>query len=553
MQYDRKKLKWNGWGWQDQHFDFEGTDHYFWVYLKSELGLTELKNTHALDYEQVSLPDSRLGPEAQQALEGILSPAQVKTDKYERLFHARGHSLKDLLQARLGQIDSAPDVVVYPRHSHEVLALLKWCKKEQWAVIPFGGGTSVVGSINPDVGDFAGVMTLDTSWMNHLIELDTVSQRATFQAGIYGPELENILNQAGFTVGHTPQSFEFSTLGGWIAARGAGSASNKYGKMEEIMVSAKLATPQGEFSTPNHPASAAGPDLNHVLAGSEGVLGVITEATVKIHPAPQTHDARGFLFQDFAQGVEAVRQLSQSGVSLAMLRLSDGPETQFLFQFKKHPGIKESLPKQLVKKFLSWKGYTEEPALMLVGLEGYDYEVKPCIKPLTQMAQAAGGFALGTKAGESWHKSRYSTPYLRDALLDKGVAVETLETATAWKNIMPLYAAVKATLEKTIQNWGVQVVVMTHISHCYRDGASLYFTFVYPMIEGREIDQYLEIKSAVCDVLVSAGGTLSHHHGIGREHAKWLKAEQGKLGLKGIKALRKALDPKGIMNPGMWV
>lgn len=557
MKYAREKLKWNGWGWADQHYDFEGSETFFWTFLQQALGMPQLRHNPPVLFDELFLPPSQLTATQLHELQTILSPERVSTSLYERVFHARGHSLRDLLEVRVGQIDSAPDVVVYPKTVTEVKNLLQFASSRQLALIPFGGGTSVVGGIHAaKTPEQQGIITLDTSLMDQLIQLDPLSRTATFQAGIYGPQLENILQYRGFTLGHLPQSFEFSTLGGWIAARGAGERSNRYGKMEELLVAAEVITPSGEWKTLPIPASAAGPNLNHLIAGSEGLFGIITQATVKIHPVAKAHDNRGFLFRSFKEGLEALRHLTQSGIPLAMSRLSDENETHFFFQFKKKPGL-DSLPKKMLKKVLEWQGYTAHPSLLLTGLEGESGEVYPWVPPLMKVCLQKGGFSLGTKAGASWSKSRYATPYLRDALLDQGIGVETLETATEWSNLWALYEGVKTAIQEaidhTLAGTGHKGFVMTHVSHCYEDGASLYFTFAFPLLAGQELNQFSHIKTAACEAIVKQGATISHHHGVGRDHAQWLKAEKGAMGMAVLKHIKTQVDPDGIMNPGKWL
>jgi len=558
--YEREKLKWNGWGWADTHYHFAGNEDSFWRFLQAELNCKELRSNPALALEQVSLPPCRLSQAQLGELQAKIGQGKVKTSHFERIFHARGRSFSDLLDLRGGQLGEVPDAILYPESAAEVQMSLDFARQHQLALIPFGGGSSVVGGVNSARGPAqAGILTLDMSRMNRLLALDTVSLTASFEAGIYGPQLENILQARGFSLGHTPQSFEFSTLGGWVAARGAGDRSNRYGKMEDLLVAVRVLTPAGEWKTLNLPASAAGPDLRHLIAGSEGLFGVIVEATVRIHPLPAAQHHTGFLFQDFAAGVQALRQLAQSAHPPAMLRLSDQAETQFLFRFRKTPDT-PSRGAAALKKILSWRGYTQHPALLLLGLEGDHSEVWPVLPLLSGSCLRAGGFPLGAKAGESWSSSRYQTPYLRDSLMDRGIGVETLETATTWSRLLPLYAALTASLQQSMDA-GLAAggkpdergFVMTHISHCYPEGASLYFTFAFSLLPGQEQAQYAAIKNAACETIVAHQATLSHHHGIGAAHAPWLVQEKGFLGLDVLQAIKAQVDPEGLMNPGKWL
>lgn len=560
IDYQRSKLKWNGWGWRDSHYDFEGSEANFRGLLMSELGLESLPQTSACSFDNLQLAPNRLQPEQRAFLKDLLAERYLDSD-YERVFHARGRSYSDLLALRSGQIGELPDAILYPESAAEIEAILSFARAQKLALIPFGGGSSVVGGVNASrkAGQSA-ILTLDLSHLKRLLRLDPVARTASFEAGIYGPQLEEILNAQGFTAGHTPQSFEFSTLGGWIAARGAGDRSNRYGKMEDILVAARVLTPAGEWRTLNLPASAAGPDLNQLIAGSEGLFGVIVEATIRIQPLAPVQHHTGFLFRDFKAGLEALRQLSQSNHPPAMLRLSDENETLFLSRFRKkseaEAPTKPSQSEAALKKLLAWQGYTRSPSLLLIGLEGQGAEVWPALPLISASCVARGAFPLGAKAGASWSKSRYSTPYLRDFCLDHGVAIETLETATTWSRVWSLYQAVQAALYQSMNstlNPGQKSFVMTHVSHCYPDGASLYFTFAFPQQLGSEAEQYQTIKQSACEAILAHGGTLSHHHGLGADHAPWLVQEKGQLGLQILQAVKDSLDPEGTMNPGKWL
>lgn len=555
MLYDRSKLKWNGWGWRDSQYDFDGAEEGFWSIVRQELGIRDFNAVPAKALEDLALPPSRLSETQMAFLKDLLGEA-CQTSAFERVFHARGRSYRDLLALRSGEIGEIPDAVVYPRSSAEVETLLNFAREQSLALIPFGGGSSVVGGINAARRDTQGaILTLDMSRMNRMLRLDPVSQLATFEAGIYGPQLEEALKRHGFTAGHTPQSFEFSTLGGWIAARGAGDRSNRYGKMEEILAAARVLTPAGEWRSLALPASAAGPDLNQLIAGSEGLFGVIVEATIHVHPIAKAEHHTGFLFRDFAAGVEAVRALAQSDHPPAMLRLSDEDETRFLMSFRKKDA-QPSAGKNAIKKLLAWQGYTAAPSLLLTGLEGARSEVLPQLPRTSAICVRHGAFPLGAGAGASWSKGRYSTPYLRDSMLARGIGIETLETAISWSRLMPLYHAIRQCLHQQIASRledGSRGFVMTHVSHCYPDGASLYFTFVFPQLPGRELEQYQQIKDAACETIIAHGGTLSHHHGLGADHAPWIASEKGELGMQVLQAVKDRLDPTGILNPGKWL
>ncbi|MCP4641188.1 MAG: FAD-binding oxidoreductase [bacterium] len=383
-----------------------------------------------------------------------------------------------------------------------------------------------------------GVVTVDMTRMDRVLSIDKEALVARVEAGIYGPQLEEALQAEGFTLGHYPQSFEFSTLGGWIAPRSAGHQSNKYGKAEQWTVSARLATPNGFWTTASFPGSAAGPQLRDMVAGSEGILGIITEAEVRIERVPDVKDYRGYVFAEFAAGVAATREMMQEGVPTAMIRLSDLEETHFYHAL--HSG-----------------GAGDDPVLfclMLVGIEGDEGIVAWARERSRAIIERHGGMHMGEELGEVWYKGRFEMPYLRDPMMDRGLGVDTLETATRWSNLVHLHdvtvAAIKGAMAANMPSDTARGICLAHVSHSYRDGASLYFTFAFPRALDREVGQWLAIKKAASDTIVSNGGTISHHHGVGVDHLPWIAQEKGEAGMVALRAVKRALDPRGILNPG---
>jgi alkyldihydroxyacetonephosphate synthase len=553
MRYAREKLRWNGWGARDTTFDTRGREREVLELLRCALGLESLPETPPVPLDQVELPPIRLSSSMIEALSSMTAPDRVHIGAYERAFHALGRSYQDLLRLRAGDLTSAPDAVVYPDTHHEVLEVLAFCDRNRIAVVPFGGGSSVVGGVEGRCArDQIGVVTLDTTRMHRVLAVDPISHTATVQAGIYGPVLEEELAARGFTLGHFPQSFEYSTLGGWIATRSAGQLSNRYGTADEWLAAARVATPRGEWRTLPFPASAAGPDLNQLIAGSEGTLGVITEATVRIHAVAEARRFGAFLFRDFETGVSAVRQLVQGEVGAAMIRLSDADETRFFGEFRaalEPPGSAT----QLAEKALSLAGFGNK-CVMILSIEGSSQQVRTGFRRALALATRAGGLFVGEGPARAWWKRRFEMPYLRDPMMDHGLGVDTLETSTEWSNLMRLYRAVRNALERTMEETGGRGVVMTHISHSYLDGASLYFTFLFARNRTRgligEIEQWRAIKEAASKAIRDHGGTISHHHGVGIDHAHWLPGEKGPLGIEVLAAAKAQLDPRGVMNPG---
>jgi len=554
---DRRTLRWNGWGSAHATFDLGAREGAVWSWLAEQLGVPGFVRRSPAHLEEVELADPTLGEAELAALREVVGAEHVKVDRYERVFHARGKSYLDLLALRSGKPGAAPDAVVYPGSAAEVQALVACCERIGAALVPYGGGSSVVGGVAAlrRPGQRA-VVTCDLTRMDRVLAIDAVSLTARVEAGIYGPQLERALQREGFTLGHYPQSFEFSTLGGWIAARGAGQQSNRYGKAEKWLVSAELATPRGAWTTEGFPASAAGPNLSQVVVGSEGTLGVITAATVKLHRTPELRDYRGYLFRGFEAGVNAVRALVQAELPVAMLRLSDGSETHFLGGFSEAQRPSGAL-RRAGERALAWRGYGPGRCVLLVGLEGDRETVLEAQVRTRAECERRGGFHLGRGTGERWFKNRFRMPYLRDPLLDLGVAVETLETSARWCDLLDLYRGVRlamgGALEEQAAEPGARAIVMCHVSHAYADGASLYFTAIFPQRRGAEAEQWLAVKRAATDAILAGGGTVSHHHGVGVDHLPWLAREKGPLGSAVLAGLKASLDPAGVCNPGKLI
>ncbi|MDE2181678.1 MAG: FAD-binding oxidoreductase [Alphaproteobacteria bacterium] len=505
--------------------------------------------------DELTLPPTKLFPEDHAALAAIVGADSVRCSPYERAFHALGRSYHDLLRLRAGALESLPDAVVYPRSTDEVLALLAYCKAHRIGVIPFGGGTSVVGGVSAEYGNFDTIITIDLSSMDRLLDVDSISRTATAEAGIYGPALERGLNAKGFTLGHLPQSFEFSTLGGWICHRGAGQMSLRYGRAEDWLVGLKLATTEGLAAASDAPASAAGPQLKDIVAGSEGSFGIVTEATVRLMPLPEASLYRSYMFRDFGAGSATIRAAMQDDVAASMIRLSDVEETRFLRTYASigHAGSVQ----RFGDLYLKVRGISREPCLMIAAFEGRRMRARSALHHFSRIAAQYGAVSLGPRIAERWRQTRFQAPYLRDAMMDRGVGVDTIETAASWMRLETVYANTRAALENAIRETapreGARGVVMCHISHSYSDGASLYFTYVFPRALEGDIAQWKTIKKAATQAIVDNGGTVSHHHGVGEDHLPWMMQEKGPLGIAALRAIKKAFDPDGILNPGKLI
>ena len=555
MAIDRKATRWNGWGWVKAHNPLDGREA-AWAWMAGALGVKELPATPAKKLEEIQLGASRLGGAARDGLAAIVGGDNVRDSTYERASHARGKSYHDLLYLRAGKLDDAPDAVAYPHSAEEIVRVLQWAEQYKVAIIPFAGGSSVVGGVTGAPGEFSAAVALDLTAMNKVLAVDAVSLTATAEAGIYGVDLEAALNAQGFKHGHHPQSFEFSTLGGWIAARGAGQQSNRYGRTDKWFAGCEVATAKGVWRLPALPASAAGPDLRALIAGSEGAFGVITQATIRIHHMPTASDYAAFLFRDFTSGAKAIRRIVQAGIPVASMRLSDGEETYFFQAFAK-AGQQPTLKDKLQAQYLKAMGLGERPCALILGLEGDKALVEFARRAARALIKSCGGVSAGRGPGRRWYEGRFHGPYLRDPLMDRGIGIDTLETATAWSNVDRLYAEVRAALDKALRETAPAAsghgLVMTHISHSYPDGASLYFTFLFPRDLKNDVAQWRTIKTAASDAIARAGGTISHHHGVGEDHKAWLEAEKGATGIGVLRAIKRELDPAGVLNPGKMV
>jgi len=479
----------------------------------------------------VRLAPARLPDGARAALEDVVGAANVSDDHRERVLHAAGKGYPDLVRMRAGEPLGAPDAVVRPTGHDQLRALLELCARSSVAVVPFGGGTSVVGGVEPLRGEHDAVIALDMGRMGSVLGIDGESSTVTVQAGMRAPALERHLAARGLTLGHHPQSFEHVSLGGCAATRSAGQASTGYGAIDKMVVGLRLASPAREIDLAAMPATAAGPGMRQLLIGSEGVFGVIGELALRVRPAPQLSLYEGVFFEDFTAGEQALRALAREHALPDVARLSDEEETRMSLALAGQGGVKGLIG----GAYLRARGYAGG-CLSILGFEGGEREV-----------------ALRRSRALELVRGRFAAPYLRDDLLTHGVMVETLETATQWANVITLRGKVARAIALALRRQGTPGLVMCHISHVYETGASLYFTLLARQREGAEIEQWEAVKLAAGDAVVAGGGTITHHHAIGRDHARWLGEEIGEGGIDALRAVKAQLDPAGVMNPGKLI
>jgi alkyldihydroxyacetonephosphate synthase len=536
-----RPMKWWGWGDPDHQ---AAIPEPALAALRTELG-APARDVPVPALDELALPESRLGKKAHSRLAQIVGDAWVRSDRLMRVTHAAGKSYPDLLKMRSGALEHAPDAVVYPADAGEVRDVLEACVDEEVAVVPFGGGTSVVGGVEPLRGGREAVISLDLGRIAHVDSVDRRSLTVVLGAGLRGPAVEAALAGHGLTLGHYPQSWEFATVGGWVATRSAGQASTGYGAIDKLVSGLRCLAPGGDIALQALPASAAGPGLRQFLVGSEGLFGVITEATLKVRPQAAHERYEGWMFHDFEEGAEAFRSLEQRHVIPDVARLSDPAETRLSMTLSDDG----SLSRRVGRRYIGARGY-DGGCIAILGWEGERRDVDVRRALTGRILRRAGGLPLGTGPGRAWKRGRFAGPYLRDALLDRGVMAETLETAAPWSRLMHLYTAVADALRSALQERGTPGLVMCHISHLYPDGASLYYTFIAPQEVGAEMEQWWAVKSAACDAIVGNGGTITHHHAIGRDHARWMPREIGNTGVDTLRAVKDRLDPAGILNPG---
>src|SRR6476620_8939233 len=525
-------MKWNAWG---DPAEAKPLSEGIRSLLEQAVG-PEKSSTEELEAEQVRLRTSALSPADREGLATIVGAKYCGVDDRARLLRAGVKSTLDLLRRKDSGVQDAPDAVLLPGDEDQIAAILRFCADHSIAIVPFGGGTSVVGGLDPIRGDFTAVISLDLRRLNQLHSLDEVSGEAELGAGLTGPDAEGLLGDRGFSLGHFPQSFEFATIGGFAATRSSGQDSAGYGRFNDMVRGLRTVTPAGVLDLGRAPESAAGPDLRQLLIGSEGVFGIITRVRVRVHPVPDVTLYEAWSFPDFATGTAALRAVTQTGTGPTVIRLSDEAET----------GVNLATTEAIGESQITGG------CLAITAFEGSEAHVASRHAETRAVMQAAGGTSLGEAPARAWEHGRFNAPYLRDSLLSAGALCETLETATNWSNVHALKAAVTEALTKSLAESGTPALVLCHISHVYPTGASLYFTVVAGQ-RGNPIDQWHKAKTAASEAMMRTGATITHHHAVGADHRPGMRDEVGDLGVAVLRAVKATLDPAGILNPGKLI
>lgn len=526
--------RWNGWG--DEATVVELPAHGA-AFLEQRVGTGQRLADATLEQVLAQVPESRLS----------LRHPLISVDAEVRVRHARGQSLPDWLAMRSGEFGVFPDGVALPETAAQIRELLAWTREQDAIVIPYGGGTSVAGHINP-VESAKPVLTLSLERMTQLLDLDEQSQIATFGPGANGPQVEAQLRARGYTLGHFPQSWELSTLGGWVASRSSGQQSLRYGRIEQLFAGGKVETFAGTLDIPTFPASAAGPDLRELILGSEGRFGVISEVKVRVTKLAEQEKFFAVFLPSWQQALAGIRALVQARIPLSMLRLSNAIETETQLALAGHP---EQIA--LLEKYLALRGARAGKCMLTFGVTGNRSQNALSVKQAKKLLKSFGGVFTGTLLGKKWAENRFRFPYLRHGLWEAGYAVDTLETATDWNNVDHLLNQVEASLRQGLAEEGEQVHVFTHLSHVYCQGSSIYTTYVFRPGDRYEttLARWTKLKRAASQTIAANRGTISHQHGVGRDHAPYLVAEKGELGMAALKAMAQHFDPEQRLAPGV--
>ncbi len=544
-------MKWWGWGDEGTTYDHASRPG-LWPYFESHLEITEHRTCPVPTLDEITLPAQKPNAEFIDALSTILAENQIQTDKKTRLSHATGKSYRDLLLLGHRLVPHAPDYVIFPNNEAEVIAIVQAAHRHCVNLIPYGGGSNIVGALTPKSTDQRTVVSLDMCHMHRVLSVDQESHTACIEPGVYGPHLEQQLAEHGMTMGHFPDSFMHSTLGGWVMTRSAGMQSDVYGKIEDMVIGLRLVTPSGTLVTRNVPKSSNGIDVRQLCIGSEGILGVLTQLVMQVHKQPQSELWHGWTFPNVQAGIDAMHTCYRKGHIPTVARLSDELRTSFSFALSQRKNYLQTKLSQVFKWYFSnIKGVRFSTCCMsTVKYEGSPREIKQKQRQVAKIYRQYGGVCLGSAVGNAVAKGKFDFPYLRDYIMQYCILADVSETATSWGELKPCYEACRRSILQAIEKTGVAGWVGCHISHSYHTGASLYFTFGCKQVAGMELEQYLQIKKAAEDAFMQNNATLSHHHAVGSEHLPWVEADISPVGVLAIRGLKDTLDPNGIMNPG---
>ncbi|MBB2900316.1 alkyldihydroxyacetonephosphate synthase [Kineococcus radiotolerans] len=549
-------MKWWGWGQEGVAFHHEDKPNLA-PFVKRVSGIDfDAPPAQVPELSELEVPASRAPQELREALVAALGAEHVHDDDHDRVVHTYGKSMRDLVRVRRGDFGRVPDLILYPGTEAEVEAVLRIALDADAVLIPFGGGSNIVGSLEAPREETRPVLSLDVGRMRAVLSLDETAQTARIQAGALGPDLEAQLNARGWTIGHFPDSFKHSTLGGWIATRSSGMQSDRFGDIADITRAVRVVTPKGLVATSEVPVQSVGPSVREMVLGSEGRLGIITEATVQVHRVAEERVIQAYFFPDYASGLKAMHDIAASDASPSITRVSDANETQFtLATSKKGSPLGQLLNKGVQLYASKRKGFDlSEMCLSFIGFEGSSLGVRRNKALVAEIVKKHGGFGVGSGPGTLYDQKKFDTPYIRDFILDRGAYGDVSETSSSWTTLKSLHDNVVAAAGKAFAEVGVKGFVFCHLSHSYHSGACQYFTFAFqPPTDRDGLEAYDVVKGAIQQAFIDNGGTLSHHHAVGREHKRWVSEDLSPAGAEIVSTLFAGVDPGRNLNPGAIV
>jgi alkyldihydroxyacetonephosphate synthase len=546
-----KQQKWWGWGAEGIEFSFADKPK-FAPFVLDVLGVdVTLPAPRVRSFDSLDVPASQLSPALREALVAAVGEEYVIDDDEMRVVHAFGRGVRDLVRVRRGQLGRVPDVVVYPGAEDDVVAIVDAACQADAVVIPYGGGSNIVGALEAVPSETRQVVSVNLGRMNKVLEIDDTAGLARIQAGVLGPDMEIQLNAKGWTLGHFPDSFMWSTLGGWIATRSSGMQSDKYGDIAEVTRGLRMVMKDQVLALRPLPSSSSGPSVREMVLGSEGRLGIITEAWVNVHRLPPVREIQAYFFPTYDDGLDAMIEIAASDAAPSITRVMDPNETQFSMANGKKSTRVSHLMNRAVQEIMTRKGWDlTQIALAFVGYEGTPVHVRYEKGQVGKIIAGHGGMGVGKGPGALYDQKKYDVPYIRDFLLDRGIPADVSETATPWSLMKTMHDKTVAAAYKAMEEAGVQGFVMCHLSHSYHSGACQYFTFAINDASEQNMETYDRVKRAIQQSFMDNGGTVSHHHGVGEEHSPWLDQDISPAGVFIQRKLFDSVDPGHNFNPG---
>lgn len=546
-----KQQKWWGWGEEGLAYRYEDKPK-FPGFVQKMVGVDITRPVKPIPpFSSLDVPASEISDELRAKFVDAIGEKYVQTDDETRVVHAYGKGVRDLIRIRKGDLGRIPDVVLYPGTQEEVEAIVDASVEADAVLIPFGGGSNIVAALEAEPGETRQVISVNLGRMSKVLEIDETSGLAHIQAGVFGPDMEDQLKARGWTMGHHPDSFVWSTLGGWIATRSSGMQSDKYGDIADIVRGLTMVMPGQVLQLRPLPSSSSGPSVREMVLGSEGRLGVITSAWVNVHRIPEVRELQAYFFPTYEDGLKACEQIVSSDASVMMARVSDPIETQYIMANGKKSGRVSSLANKAIQKIMLQKGWDlEKIAMSFIGFEGSANHVRYEKGLVGKIVKDNGGMGVGKGPGTLYDQKKYDTPYIRDFMLDRGLICDVSETTTPWKYAAEIHAKIVDRFAKAMDDLGVRGVVFCHLSHSYHSGACQYFTFAIADDSDNQEATYDAAKRVIQQSFMDFHGTVSHHHGVGEEHSPWMDQDISPAGVFIQRKLFEGVDPGRNLNPG---